>query len=402
MFREPVLESYRIELPENVIGRLIGRNRSGLAKYKEIPGVQNVHIPDEQMERYGQCYLEVTADTISTCNRVHEEVKKRIQFIVSKRSTSITFDHTTPNFDAIRLQKFDQAGSNAVLFGKQPRKKMVVSGFVTRLAEDINHPATVQDSFEPDASSNYFDYTAENVESLFDFCLSELEPSDCLKLNLIMKVGKIFYMSERRYEEIDLKKSELIKNKQCLNSKRLEYVFCPRLNPENITMEDLEEKFEKFGFEEASDVCREADMIVSLTPRGNKTIGVSFVHDIHNPKISKLSSGWTRNLIGISEAPVDWRASLFLEKNETEEDELPEGIEKVLDECWNHCNSSEELSQNDPNQNEYPIGTESWKIVCVEQIQKTKTWVKKIDYDDIDETSTEKLRIKVLILDYSV
>ena len=397
IFREPVWKSYRIDLPENVIGRLIGKKGSGLAKYKKIPGVQKVYI-NLEMKHYGECYLEVTADTISTCNRVYEEVKKKIAFF-SIRGNKFAFDHTTANFDAIRLQNFDQVGSEAVFFGKQYRKILVVSSF-------INHPATVQDSFEPDVSSNYFDYNAKNLESFFDCCLSELELSDSFKLNLTMKVGKIFYMTDREYEEIDLEKSELIKNKQCLNSTELEFVFSPRLNPIFITMEDLEENFEKLGFEEASDVCREADMIVDFEPRHysatfeKTTISVSFLYDIHIPKISKLSRGWTRNLIGISEAPVDWRASLFLERNETEEDELPEGIEKVLDECWNHCNSSEELSQNDSEQNEYPIGTESWKIVCVEQIQKTKTWVKNIDYDDIDETSNEKLRIKVLILDY--
>ena len=75
IFREPVWKSYRIDLPENVIGRLIGKKGSGLAKYKKIPGVQKVYI-NLEMKHYCECYLEVREDTISTCNRVYEEVKK--------------------------------------------------------------------------------------------------------------------------------------------------------------------------------------------------------------------------------------------------------------------------------------------------------------------------------------
>ena len=130
----------------------------------------------------------------------------------------------------------------------------------------------------------------------------------------------------------------MINNKQYLNSKRLESDFSPKVNPKFLEMEDLEFFFENLCFEEAPHVCRDADMILIFTPRysfatlENRTVGVSFVHDILFPKISKLPNEWTRCLTGISEAPVDWRASLFLEKNEiTEAHTLPEGIEKVLD-----------------------------------------------------------------------
>ena len=403
IFRRPVWKNYRFEFPENVIGPIIGRKGSGIAVYRKIPGVRNVYL-DPEMILYGECYLKVTADTISTCNRVYEEVKKKIAFVLT-HGTSTLFDHTTPNFDAIRLQNFDQAGSEAVLFGQQYKKFLVVSGFVTRDVKHINQPST--DSFEPDVSSNYFYFSAKNLVPFFDRSLSRLKLSDSFKLNLTMKVGKIFFMTDRECEEIDLEKSELINNKHYLNSKRLESYFSPKLNPKTLEMEKLEEKFEKLCFEKAPHVRRDADMIVSFTPRyssatlENKTIGVNFVHDILFPKISRIPNDWTCCLTGISEAPVDWRASLFLEKNEiTEADTLPEGIAKVLDECWNQCNSSEELSQNDSKKNEFPIGTESWKIASVKQVLKTNIWVKEINHDDIDETGTEKLPIKVHVFDY--
>ena len=77
------------------------------------------------------------------------------------------------------------------------KKTLFLSGFVTRDVKDINQPAT--ESFEPDVSSNYF---AKNRVPFFDCSLSKLKLSDSFKLHLTMKVGKLFFMTDREYEEI--------------------------------------------------------------------------------------------------------------------------------------------------------------------------------------------------------
>ena len=95
------------------------------------------------------------------------------------------------------------------------------------------------------------------------------------------------------------------------------------------------------------------------------------------------------NISELSAAPLDWRASLVLEDRQ----DLPEGIQEVLNRCWDLCCSSEDSSSTFK---KLPNGTEDWRVCCVKRILETKYWVKEIESDDSDQGCTVLLRVKVI------
>ena len=94
-------------------------------------------------------------------------------------------------------------------------------------------------------------------------------------------------------------------------------------------------------------------------------------------------------ITSLSEAPLDWRASLLLEAKHY----LPEGLQ-VLRECWDQCSSTED-SYYDFSK-EFSVGTEKWNVNCIRRILETSYWVKEITLDDHDEDSSELIRVKVI------
>ena len=94
---------------------IIGKDRSGLNRLEQLPGVQEVfvlrkHVPEVP----GYFEIQVTGDNEMACNEVCAEVERKVKKI-EIRDFRTAFDHATSSFDTIRLRGFRRNSSELVV-----------------------------------------------------------------------------------------------------------------------------------------------------------------------------------------------------------------------------------------------------------------------------------------------
>ena len=182
------------------------------------------------------------------------------------------FDPTASSFDSIKLRRLKRDSSESVLVPKQQReeqeeqKLFTALKFVQTEIPDEFQPITFDARFH-DHFTFFFDFSEENVESLFDHVLSNFPQYANTKLSFHTRPGKIVFrkIKNKQTNRILEKKNLVTQNYYLSNKHGLIPEFAPILNPDYFTHEGhLMKQFEMLEFEEVSDLYPKRDMLVTF------------------------------------------------------------------------------------------------------------------------------------------
>ena len=144
-------------------------------------------------------------------------------------------------------------------------------------------------------------------------------------------------------------------------------------------------KLEQLQFKDVSELSPEQGMIVSFARSGETRSRMRIEIDKERDLVSaiaKKQAGFC-NITALSEAPLDWPASLVLEHKQ----HAPKHLHQVLNRCWD--SSSEDSWK-------LPKGTDDWNVYSIKRILETNYWEKEVKPGDSDEGRTELLQLRVI------